>query len=60
MAQVANGCGYLKAAFLSCGCGNKCQWGWSWFGLLDLKAFVAAAAQCVGCAELHQTAVVAT
>jgi hypothetical protein len=57
---VANGVGYLQAAFLGCGWGNQRQWCGSRFGLFDLEAFVAAAAQRVGCPELHQTAVVAT
>jgi hypothetical protein len=60
VAQVANGVGYLQAAFLGCGWGNQRQWCGSRFGLFDLEAFVAAAAQRIGCPELHQTAVVAT
>jgi hypothetical protein len=60
VAQVANGCGYLYTALLGCCRGDESEWGWSWFGLLDLEAFVAAAAQRIGRPELHQTAMIAT
>jgi hypothetical protein len=60
VAQVANGRCYLQTALLGCGLGYKSEWGWSRFGLFDLEAFVAAAAQRIGCPELHQTAMVAT
>ena len=59
VAQIANGCRYLKA-FAGCCClGDERQWGGSRLGLFDLEAFVAAAAQRVGCAELHQAAMIA-
>jgi len=60
VAQISNGGGHLQAAFYSYGWGYECQRGWSWFGLLDLEAFVAAAAQSVRCPELHQAAMIAT
>ncbi len=60
VAQIANGCGYLQAAFYCGGCGDECQRSGSRFGLFDLEAFVAAAAQRVGCAKLHQAAMVTT
>ena len=60
VAQVAHGSGYLETLVLRGGCGYESQGGWSRFGLFDLEAFVAAAAQRVGCPKLHQAAVVAT
>lgn len=60
VAQIAHGCRYLDA-FARCGClGYESQGCRSRFWLFDLEAFVAAAAQGVRCAELHQAAVVAT
>ncbi len=44
MAQVANGGGYLQAAFDCYGCGDESQRGGSRFGLFNLEAFVTAAA----------------
>ena len=60
VAQIAHGCGYLKAVAGFCCLGYESQRCRSRFRLFDLEAFVAAAAQRVGCPELHQAAVVAT
>ena len=60
VAQVSNGGGDLEAALLSYWGGDECQWCGSWFGLLDLEAFVAAAAQSVRCPKLHQAAMITT
>jgi hypothetical protein len=60
VAQVANGGGYLKSAFCCWGRGDDCERSGSWFGLLDLEGFVAAAAQSVRCPKLHQTAMITT
>jgi hypothetical protein len=60
VAQVSNGGGDLEAALLSYWGGDECQWCGSRFGLFDLKAFVAAAAQSVRCPKLHQAAMVTT
>ena len=57
--QIANGSGDLQAALTAPGVGNKRQWGGGRLGLFDLEAFVAAAAEGVRCAELHQAAMVA-
>lgn len=58
--QIANGGGDLQAVVGSCRGGDERQRRGSRFGLLDLEAFVAAAAQGVRCAELHQTAMITT
>jgi hypothetical protein len=58
--QIAHGCRYLEAVVGFCCLGYESQWGRSRFRLFDLEAFVAAAAQRICCAELHQAAVVAT
>ncbi len=42
--QISNGGGDLQTALNSDGCGDERQRGGSWFGLFDLKAFVAAPA----------------
>jgi hypothetical protein len=60
VAQVSNGGGDLEAALLSYWGGDECQRCGSRFGLFDLKAFVAAAAQSVYCPKLHQAAMVTT
>jgi hypothetical protein len=60
VAQVSNGSGNLQAAFYSDGWGYECQGSGSWFGLLDLEAFVAAAAQSVRCPKLHKAAMITT
>jgi hypothetical protein len=60
VAQVSNGGGDLEAALLSYWGGDECQRCWSRFGLFDLEAFVAAAAQSVRCSKLHQAAMVTT
>jgi hypothetical protein len=58
--QIAHGCGYLEAVVGFCCLGYESQGCRSRFWLFDLEAFVAAAAQRIGCPELHQAAVVAT
>jgi hypothetical protein len=60
VAQIANSGGYLKTAFYCKGWGYECQRCWSWFGLLDLEAFVAASAESVCCPKLHEAAMVTT
>ena len=60
MTQIADGSGYLQATLLDCGCGDKRQRCGGRFRLLDLETLVAAAAQGVRCAELHQTAMITT
>ncbi len=58
VAQVANGSGHLNAIVGGRWLGNECDGGGSRLRLLDLEAFVAAAAQGVCRAELYQAAVV--
>ena len=58
VAQIANGSGHLEAFAGGACLWDECNGGGRRFGLLDLEAFVAAAAQCICGAELYQAAVV--
>jgi hypothetical protein len=60
MAQVSNGGGDLNAALLRYRGRDQSQGSGSRFGLFDLEAFVAAAAQGVCCPKLHQAAMITT
>ncbi len=60
LAKLANGVGDLQTAFFFLRGRDYGKWRRLGLWKFNLQAFVAAAAQCVGCAELHEAAVVAT